>query len=65
MSDDLTEQVETVAGQPKSVTVDGRTVVGRDVKEVIEADKHVRANNAVKRAFPGVVFGKIDPPGAT
>jgi len=65
MPDDLSDQVETAAGQPKSVSVDGRTVVGRDVEEIVKADKHVKSRDVVKRAFPGLAFGQINPPGAS
>lgn len=62
--DDLPTVIEAAASEPKSATVDGRQVVGRDVSEVIEADKYLAARNATRRGFPGVVFGKITPPAA-
>lgn len=65
MADDIRDDIESSAQSPQSVTVDGRTVVGRSVKEKIDADKYLESRNAVKRSFPGLVFGQISPPGAS
>jgi hypothetical protein len=61
---DLTTQIETEAAKAQTVTVDGQTIVRRTLKEQIEADQYLKANQAAGRGAPwGLRFAKIVPPG--
>jgi len=53
------------ASEPKSVSVDGQSVVNRDGRDAIELDKYASAKTAMKSRRFGLWFCKIRPPGAT
>ena len=47
---------------PKSVTVDGQNVTAHDLKQLIDADRHLAARKAARK--PVVRFTKMVSPGA-
>ena len=53
--------VEEAATSPKSTTVDGVTVVNRDLKEVREAEQHVARNAAKANTFFGIGLRRVNP----
>lgn len=64
MADDLGDQIEDAAAEPRSVSVDGVTVNQQSVTDQIAADKYLlnrRWHNDPRRALR---FVKFRPPGA-
>lgn len=57
------ERLRTVVAGPKAVTVDGNTVTQHSPREVIEADRYLRANDAAKRGGMPIRTIKLRPPG--
>ncbi|MHC2067623.1 hypothetical protein ACYFX5_09140 [Bremerella sp. T1] len=55
------EQLEAAATKPKQVTVDGVTVQGHSIADLIALDKHIAAKKAAQRG--GMRIQKIVPPG--
>lgn len=58
---DLSDEIETNAQGPKTVTVDGSTVSQHSLKEQMEADEYLanKTNNA-RRTLP-IRFAKLKP----
>ena len=61
----LSDQIESDAAKAKQVTVDGQTIVRRDIREEIEANNYVEAKKAATNGNPffGLRMRKIVPPG--
>lgn len=55
----LAEQIAVNAAGPKSVTVDGQTVVQHSLADQIAADKHAKANAGADTAWRGLRFTKL------
>lgn len=51
--------------EPKSVTVDGQTVQGRDARELIEADRYLASKKAARRPGGGIRITPMEHSGAT
>ena len=62
MSEDITDQIQEAAAEPRRASVDGQSVEGRGIDELIQADKHLQSKQAAKRGF-GVTIQKIQPGG--
>jgi len=61
---DLSEQIETNAGQPQSTTFDGLANQNRPLHDLIEADKHLKSNAAASNPARALRFAKIVSPAA-
>lgn len=68
---ELSTSIETNAGKPRAVTVDGQTVEQHGLMEQIAADKHLSAvsatqsdGNSAGNGYRGLCFFKFRPPGA-
>ncbi len=61
---DLNETLENVAKGPKSVSTDGTRVDAQSVDDVIKADQHLAAKDAVAKSTRGIRFNKLVPPGS-
>lgn len=59
----ITDAIEEQAMGPRQVTVDGASTQRRDIRELIEADKHLAAKTAAKRNHFGMAFRKLEPGG--
>lgn len=51
---DLSEQIETLAQAPASVSAGGTTVTEPNLKDVVEADKHLAEKQAVSAPNAGL-----------
>ena len=60
---DLTSTIADAAAQPKAVKGDEAEVQGRDLKELIEADRYLKSNGSARGRKLGIKFTKIVPPG--
>ncbi|MFI4855497.1 MAG: hypothetical protein ACIAQF_11040 [Phycisphaerales bacterium JB065] len=45
----LKEQIVNTAGSPRSYTSDGTTVVGQNLKDLIEADRYLASKERTKK----------------
>lgn len=68
---DLTDDIEALAAKPENVTVDGQSATQRPLKDLIEADKYLKASEATTASgnsdgngYRGLHFFKFRPPGA-
>lgn len=61
----LSDNLEEIAQQPQSVSVDGQSVSQRPIKDLIELDKYQRATRANRDATMGLRIRRIQFPGAT
>jgi len=61
---DLSGTIETAAGRPQAASVDGLTVTGRSVLELIQADQYLAAKAAASKRRRGIRFSKAVNPGA-
>lgn len=68
---DLTDDIESQAEKPSNVTVDGQSVTQRNLAELIEADKYLKASEATAatgnssgNGYRGLTFFKFRPSGA-
>lgn len=61
---ELSDQIETNAKGPASVSVDGQSVSQHSLKDQIEADRYLASKKAQKAKGLGIKFHKIVPPGA-
>lgn len=64
MEPDLTPQIETAAGQPKSAEADGVRVDNRPLGELTAADQYLKAATGVTKKSRGLRFTRLVPPGA-
>jgi hypothetical protein len=65
MTDDLGDAIKTNAQGPKSASGDSGSMQQHALPEVIEADKHLLAKDAVAQKHRGIRFSKLLAPGAT
>lgn len=63
MADEIRDQIEADALKPASITADGQTVVKRPLRELIEADRHIRGAAAAAQPHFGIRISQIVPPG--
>jgi hypothetical protein len=63
MSDSTEQAIEQAATSPKRVTVDGQTVEGRPIREMIDADKHLESKKAAQSKGLGIRIHRISPGG--
>ena len=55
--------IETNAGGPSSVAVDGQSTSSRPLTELIEVDRYLAAKEGVKKPTLGLRFVKLSLPG--
>lgn len=60
---DLSDTIETAAAEPKAATVDGITVHGHTLEELIAADKHLAAKAGSTKNHLGLHFRQLEPGG--
>lgn len=60
---DLSNQIETIAGQPKSVTVDGNSATQHPLKDLIAADEYLDKKAGATKSNLGIRFTRFNPPG--
>jgi hypothetical protein len=63
-SESITQAIVDTATGPKSVSSDQGTVVAHSLSDLIEAERYLASNKAVKKANRGLRFSKFIPPGA-
>lgn len=61
----LSDNLEEIAQQPQSVSVDGQSVSQRPIGDLIAADKYRRATQANRDATLGLRIRRIKLPGAS
>jgi len=64
MTEELSDKIERSAGGPRRVSVDGVSVEGQPIGEMIEADRYAKAQSATSRNHFGLRFAKLEPPRA-
>ncbi len=61
----IIEAIDTNAKGPASATVGGDTVTSKDISQLIEADRYVKANTAASTSPQfGLRFLSMKPPGS-
>jgi len=63
MPDELQQQIEENAKQPRRASADGVEVEQHPLKDQIEADRYLESKNAMKKGR-GFRLTKLIPPGA-
>jgi len=63
-SEDINAIIETNAASPRKVETDGGSVEARDLRELIEAEKHIAAKTAANSSHFGLRRKRQVPPGA-
>lgn len=61
----LADEIRDAAASPKSSDHDGTMTQERDLRELIEADRHLTEQAAAKSKRFGLRFAKMLPPGTT
>jgi len=61
---ELEDTIESVAGKPKSASVDGVSVQQQSIGELIEADRYLNAKRGRTSPAAQIVRLRIVPPGA-
>ena len=64
MASDLSTAITTAAGNPKRVRGDEGEVENHDIKDLIEADKHLSANTTVNNTGFGLKVARAKMPSA-
>jgi hypothetical protein len=66
MADEIKDAIVSTATGPAEVEVDGQRVRAHRPRDLIEADKYVKATEAQQSSNPlgGVKFARLVPPGA-
>jgi ABC-type cobalamin transport system ATPase subunit len=59
---DIADTLETVAGQPKEVQVDGQIVKSQDLEQLIRADQYLKSKEAASKKTSGMRFVKLAQP---
>lgn len=59
---EIVETIEAATVKPRKVVVDGQTVEGHSLPDLIEADKYLKSKTAVQTGL-GVRYVKFVPPG--
>jgi hypothetical protein len=62
---ELTQEIRDAAAAPKSSDHDGTMTQERDLRELIEADRHLAEQKATKSKTFGLRFARLSPPGTT
>jgi hypothetical protein len=69
MPDDLRNQIDTTAQNPRRVRTDAGEVESQNLKDMIEADKYLSGKDSVtsadNRKRRGLRFNRLIPPGTT
>ena len=60
---DLSDTIEDLAGKPSFVGSDGLQITERSLRELIEADKYLKAISARDKPRRGIRLTKLVPPG--
>lgn len=62
---ELEDVIRDAANAPKSVSVDGTTVQGHSLDELVRADQHLAGKSgAASTKHRGIRWSKLSPPGA-
>ena len=61
---DLSDTIETAAGQPKAASGDAGSVTMPSVSELIEADRYLASKEAASATRRGLNLIKLQPPGS-
>lgn len=61
---DLSDDIAQQAVEPITSAADGQSSTGRSVGEMIQADQYLGSKAAAKKRRRGVVFTKLEAPGA-
>lgn len=61
---DLSDTIETAAGQPKEVQIDGQIVKSHDLDQLVEADRYLKQQSAAGKKTSGLRFVKLSQPSA-
>ena len=64
MPDDLEDVIESAASKPQSVSSDAGSVTMPNLKDLVEADKHLANKGAASQKHRGLRYTKLLPPGA-
>jgi hypothetical protein len=69
MPDDLLNQIDTTAQNPRRVRTDAGEVESQNLRDMIEADKYLSGKDSVSqsatRTRRGLRFNRLIPPGTT
>ncbi len=65
MATALEDEIQAAAEGPAQVTVGGNTTKGQPIRDLIEADRHLASNAAVRSNRRGIHLTKIRASGAT
>ncbi len=63
MPEDLTDKITEGAQEPKSASTDAGSATGRDLRELIEADRYLASKAAASSASRGLRMIKFSHPG--
>jgi hypothetical protein len=63
MPDEIEDQIEEAALNPKRVRGDEGEVEAQSLRDLIEADRYLAAKNAASGSACGIRFRKLIPPG--
>ena len=61
---DLDNTIKQAAAAPASVNIDGNGATAVDLSKVIEAERHIAANQGVSKSHRGLRFTKLAAPGS-
>lgn len=61
---DLSDQIEENASGPKRMKVEGHEAEQHSLKEMIEADEYLKANEAAASPKRGFLQQRLKPPGS-
>lgn len=61
---DLSDTIESAAGGPQTVSVDGLTTTQRSIPDLVQADQYLNARDAAAQPHRGLRFTRILAPNA-
>ena len=61
---DLTQQIETTAQAPASVSAGGTAVTEPNLQDLVEADRYLAQKEAAAKKHRGLRITKLVPPGS-
>lgn len=61
---DLSDTIETIAGEPAAATSDGLSATAQKIGDLIEADQYLNTRTAARGRRRGIVYAKLLPSGA-
>lgn len=64
MAEELSDTLDTLISQPKSVTAAGESVVNQNVADVVQADNAAANKKIAKKPWRALGFVKVISPGA-